>query len=142
VEALHGVHQHVTAAAGRSRDTEEGRAMEAKGTCAWTATGRANAVIRLLKGEEAATVAGEVQVPLDELLKWRDVFLQSGTEALARRGGGGELPETTGAEAVPEAFPDDLDWAPLDWQLDGERLGWMVTKLGELISRQQKPQSR
>lgn len=109
--------------------------MEAKKANGWTGAGKAGAVLRLLKGEDAAVVAREACVPLDEILGWRDVFLRGGTEALSRGGVGGSL-ETTDGGAL------DDDWAPLDWQLDGDRLGRMALALGELISQQQKLRDR
>lgn len=107
--------------------------MEASNVEGWTGVGKADAVLRLLKGEDAAVVAGEARVPMDELLGWRDLFLQSGIDALAR-GDSGRPRETT----EQGGMPDDGDWQPLDWRLDGERLGRMALALGESISRQQR----
>jgi hypothetical protein len=63
--------------------------MEAKGSAQRTAGEKVGAVLRLLKGEEASNVAEEAQVPVGELLKWRDVFLLSGTKSLRGEKPGG-----------------------------------------------------
>ena len=52
-----------------------------------TAVRKAELVLRLLKGESEETVSEEGSVPKDELLKWKEVFLEAGTAGLKGSGG-------------------------------------------------------
>jgi hypothetical protein len=56
--------------------------MEGAQEVRFTARGKAEAVLRLLKGEEPSAVAGEAGVPVDELFRWKDIFVRSGDRAL------------------------------------------------------------
>jgi len=49
------------------------------------ASRKAEAVVRVLGGEEPAAVAGEFGVTVTDLSLWRDKFIQGGIEGLKRR---------------------------------------------------------
>jgi hypothetical protein len=93
---------------------------------------RAAAVLRVLRGEDAAAVAKRVGVSPDLLAGWLDLFLQGGRRALCAEpvaGGDGEGVETETALTVDD---DPL----LDWAVEQERLGAMVLRAGELLLQQ------
>ncbi len=51
----------------------------------WSVKKKAELVLRLLRGEDIETVSREVKVPAFELIRWRDEFLEGGTEALRKK---------------------------------------------------------
>lgn len=51
----------------------------------WSARKKAEVVLRLLRGEDMETVSREVGVPVYELSRWRDHFLEAGTEGLRKK---------------------------------------------------------
>lgn len=51
----------------------------------WSAKKKAEAVLRLLRGEDMEAVSREVKVPAFELARWRDEFLEAGTEGLRKK---------------------------------------------------------
>ncbi len=51
----------------------------------WSAKKKAEVVLRLLRGEDIETVSREIKVPAFELTRWRDEFLEGGTEALRKK---------------------------------------------------------
>ena len=53
----------------------------------WSAKGKTDVVLRLLRGESVDVVSREVQVPAHELEAWRRTFLEGGADGLKRRHG-------------------------------------------------------
>ena len=53
----------------------------------WSASRKAEVVLRLLRGEDLGEVSREIQVPAHVLEEWRRVFLESGAGGLRRRNG-------------------------------------------------------
>ncbi len=56
----------------------------------WSAKGKVDVVLRLLRGESVEAVSREVQVPAHELEAWRRTFLESALDGLKRRHGDAE----------------------------------------------------
>jgi transposase-like protein len=52
----------------------------------WSAAKKAEAVLRLLRGEEIGAVSREIQVPAHVVEEWRRVFVESGKSGLRTRG--------------------------------------------------------
>ena len=52
----------------------------------WSAKGKVEVVLRLLRGEAVDAVSRELQVPAHELEAWRRVFLEAGMAGLKARG--------------------------------------------------------
>lgn len=51
----------------------------------WTADRKADAVLRLLKGETLDAVSRDLGIPGHELEEWRTAFIEQGTEGLRAR---------------------------------------------------------
>lgn len=60
---------------------KRGRPAEAR----WSTRRKADAVMRLLRGEDIDQVSGELRVEAHRLAAWRDEFIASGTEGLKGR---------------------------------------------------------
>ena len=56
----------------------------------WSAKGKVDVVLPLLRGESVEAVSREVQVPVHELEAWQRTFLESGLEGLKWRHGEAE----------------------------------------------------
>jgi hypothetical protein len=93
---------------------------------------RAAAVLRVLRGEDAAAVAKRVGVPADLLAGWLDLFLQGGRRALCAEPVAGADGGSVETQAALTADDDPL----LDWAVEQERLGAMVLRAGELVLQQ------
>ena len=61
------------------------RAAEIGGTGRWSARRKAEAVLRLLKGEDLDTLSRQLKVTAATLSEWRDVFLANGLAGLKSR---------------------------------------------------------
>ncbi len=93
-------------------------------------TGTVDHVLRLLRGESPRRVADDCGATVETVLDWQAIFVRAGARALAEHGRERNA-VSAGAEPLSVA---DLDEGPqLDWCLDEERLGNMVTTLGALI---------
>jgi hypothetical protein len=91
--------------------------------------GTVDQVLRLLRGESPRRVADECGASVETVLDWQAIFVRAGARALAEhRAAAGEAPLDTSADDGP----------PLDWRLDEERLGNMVTTLGTMILEQKR----
>ncbi len=51
----------------------------------WSAKRKAEVVLRLLRGEDIESVSKEVNVPAFVLSRWREEFLEAGTEGLRKK---------------------------------------------------------
>lgn len=69
-----------------------GRAVaeEQKNETRWSARRKADAVMRLLRGESLEEVSRDIRVEAHRLAAWRDDFIASGTEGLKANPGQGE----------------------------------------------------
>jgi len=61
------------------------RAAEVGGAGRWSAKRKADAAVRLLKGEDLDTLSRELRVTAATLSQWREVFLASGLAGLKSR---------------------------------------------------------
>lgn len=89
---------------------------------------RTDAVLRLLRGEDLAVVAKDAGRAPEELLAWKDLFVRGGRAALDA-----ETRARGPAGAADGGAPDDEP--AFDWGWEGEQLGWMVTRLSELLEQ-------
>jgi hypothetical protein len=101
--------------------------MALKDASRFTAGRKAEAVLRLLRGEEPAAVAGEAALPVSELLRWKDVFVQSGTRALDDRAYD-EATEETGAMAPAFTLDAVPTMAPFGFELLTAKLDVLMTQ--------------
>lgn len=100
--------------------------------------GTVDQVLRVLHGENPHRVAEECGVPLETVLDWEVIFVRAGARALAEhlaepdaRAAGAGTPLDTGTDDGPQ----------LDWCLDEERLGNMITTLGAMMLEQTEAES-
>jgi hypothetical protein len=85
-------------------------------------------VLRLLRGEDLGVVAQDTGRAPEELLAWKDLFVRGGRAALDA--------ETRGRRPAGAAEAEAPDDEPaFDWGWEGEQLGWMVTRLSELLEQ-------
>jgi hypothetical protein len=97
--------------------------------------GTVDQVLRLLRGESPRRVADECGATVDTVLDWQAIFVRAGAQALAEHGAAGD-PRSAGPRAPLDTSAED--GPPLDWRLDEERLGNMVTTLGAMILEQKR----
>jgi len=62
-----------------------GAVVQVKEKHRWSANKKAELVLRLLRGEDIETVSRKVKVTAFALTRWRDEFLEGGTEALRKQ---------------------------------------------------------
>src|ERR1700730_7718805 len=87
----------------------------------WSARGKTEIVLRLLKGEELGTVSREAQVPVHELERWRRIFLEGGTNGFKRRDTPGAERELKGGKARVGELTMKLEI--VEWFLEKNGLG-------------------
>ena len=61
------------------------RNVEAGGSGRWSAKRKADAVMKLLKGEDLDTLSRQLKVTASTLSEWRDIFLANGIAGLKSR---------------------------------------------------------
>ena len=95
-----------TEAGGEVAATEAGEGPER-----WTSGRKADVVLRLLRGEELATVSREIGVPAHQLEEWRRVFVEGGKGHLRSRGEPDQERELTRARAKVGELMMELELA-------------------------------
>ena len=101
---------------------------------------RASLVLRLLAGEEPATVAAQGGVLPEVLLGWRETFLQGGVRALTVASASAATAVSADVDS-PAVATTPYDDPVLDWGLEQERLGTMMLRAGEMVLRQRTESS-
>jgi hypothetical protein len=97
------------------------------------APGTVEQVLRVLGGESPRRVADDCGVTVETVLAWKTIFVRAGAHALAEHG---VAHDAAAAEAGPPLDTGADDGPQLDWCLDEERIGNMVTTLGAMMLEQ------
>lgn len=103
-----GASVDATEAGGEGAATEAGEGPER-----WTSGRKADVVLRLLRGEDVATVSREIGVLAHQLEEWRRVFVEGGKVQLRSRGEPDQERELTRARAKVGELMMELELAEM-----------------------------